>query len=128
MDYRSIPLDVLREAAGEASTVSSVRALADTLGLGRTTLQNFIQGDTHPHPRVRRLVAEWYLRQTQPAEPGSFEEFDAALDVLLRDLKAKHATPARSAILALLETLHRVTGSPVPAALDALRGYGNEDS
>lgn len=128
MNYRSIPLDVLREAAGEASTVSSVRALADTLGIGRTALQKFIRGETHPHPRVRRLVAEWYLRQTQPAQPGSFEEFDAALSVLLRDLKLKHVPPARFAILTLLETLHRVTGSPVPPALDALRDRGHQDS
>ncbi len=128
MDYRSIPLDILREAAREASTISSIRALSDTLRIGRTTLHNFIHGDTHPHPRVRRRVAEWYLRQIQPAGPGSGEEFDAALSVLLRDLTAQHVPTARSAILTLLVTLYRVTGSPVPAPLDALHIHGGADS
>jgi hypothetical protein len=128
MDYRSISLDILREAAREASTLSSVRALAITLRVGRTTLQNFIHRDTHPHPRVLRRVAEWYLVQIQPSEPGSGEEFDTALRVLLRDLAPQHVHTARSAILTLLVTLYRVTGSPVPAPLDALRVHGSVDS
>jgi hypothetical protein len=69
-----------------------VRAVAEKVGLGRTTMQKFIRGETQPHPRVRRLAALAYLDKEErdaegsrgPPPPWSDPEVQLAMRVLLR--------------------------------------------
>ena len=61
--WRAAEPAVLRAYAQAETERSSMRAVAERIGMGRTTLYNFLAG-ANPHPRVRRLLALWYLRET----------------------------------------------------------------
>jgi hypothetical protein len=56
-DYRAIPVDVPRDFARTQTEITSIRQVADDVGVGRSTLHKFILGRTAPQPRVRRLLA-----------------------------------------------------------------------
>lgn len=61
--WRAAEPAVLRAYAQAETERSSMRVVAERIGMGRTTLYSFLAG-TNPHPRVRRLLALWYLRET----------------------------------------------------------------
>lgn len=86
-ELRSIPLAVLRQYARAAAERASVRSVAERIGIGRTTLNYFISGDTNrnPHPRVRRKVALWYVSDT-----GGVEVDADACESLLRVIPPEH--------------------------------------
>lgn len=62
-DYRRVPVEDLRRFAQDETELTSIRHVAAEVGIGRTTLHKFVAGETMPHPRVRRLLAMWYLRR-----------------------------------------------------------------
>jgi AcrR family transcriptional regulator len=122
MDFRAIPIETLREYAREASVRTSMRQVAAEAGVGRTTLQNFVQGGTSPHPRVKRALAEWYLRERdQAAHDAVAEDFAAALEVLVAELPEEARRQARATLLEILDRVHSLVGVPLPAGLAALR-------
>ena len=120
-DHRAVPLDTLREFARDRAEMSSVRQVASEVGLGRTTLHNFISEDTTPHPRVRRLLALWYLReqerQEKPATPAAYR---SALEILLNGIPPEKREDARAALVQRLAAIHAATGAS-PAWLGELR-------
>lgn len=124
MDHRAVPIDTLREFARDRAEMSSVRQVASDVGLGRTTLHNFISEDTTPHPRVRRLLALWYLREQQkeanPATPAA-----SAVEILLNGIPPEQRKEARAALVETLAAIHKAAGAP-PQWLNDLREAPSE--
>lgn len=132
MDHRSVPLDVLREFARDESERTSLRQVAANLGLGRTTLQKFINAETTPHPRIRRQIALWYLAsrdQARSPEPEpDVDAAQAALQVLVGDLPEEYREGAIRQLITRIEQLYASQGIPAPGWGAALRpGTGDEN-
>lgn len=68
--YREVPVETMRRWYQDQQELTSIRFLAAGAGLGRTTLHKFIAGETMPHPRVRRLLAIYYLKTTGAGDPA----------------------------------------------------------
>lgn len=125
VDHRSVPVEDIRELARDQAELSSLRVVAEQVGLGRTTLHKFISGNTMPQPRVRRLLALWYLRQTgvisSEEHEAELRTRSAALKVLLSGVPTGQMKDARSALLDELEQAHVRAGVAVPGWIAALR-------
>lgn len=121
-DYRAVPLDALREFARDQSERTSLRQVAATSGVGRTTLHKFLQGETTPHPRIRRLLALWYLRERSAVlDAVVLEAYSGALELLLGALPEESREGAWKDMLDLLNHVYQASGVPLPAGLAALR-------
>lgn len=123
MDHRAVPLEVLREFARDESERTSLRQVAIMLGLGRTTLQNFIAGETTPHPRVRRKIALWYLESASGAS-GSAPPASAhasAIGTLLDGIGEERHDAARADLVDAVAAVHATHGSGPPPWLAGLR-------
>ena len=73
-------MEQVREAAREAVEFSSLRSVATDIGIGHSTLFNFVNG-VMPHPRVRRILYGWYVRDGGASAVQAVE-----LDRLVREL------------------------------------------
>ena len=86
-DYRSVPLEVLRDFVRAHAELTSIRAVAGEVGVGRTTLHSFLNEETTPHPRVRRLLGLWYLTKVNEApDIDVIRPYAAALSILVSSL------------------------------------------
>jgi hypothetical protein len=87
-DHRSIPLEVLRDFVRSQAELASFHACARESGVGRTTLHTFAtRGTETPHARVRRLIAQWYLKkQTEAPDIDVVRPYVAALSLLFSSL------------------------------------------
>jgi hypothetical protein len=124
MDHRAVPIDTLREFARDRAEMSSVRQVAGEVGLGRTTLHNFISEETTPHPRVRRLLALWYLREQQKEEKPATTAA-SAVEILLNGIPPEQREGARAALVQTLSAIHTAAGAP-PQWLNDLRQAPSE--
>lgn len=106
--WRDVAVAAVREFAKDAVEASSIRDVAAHIGIGHSTLANFLNG-ANPHPRIRRRLGEWYLLQL-----GDTSIPAAALAALTRSLPADALEPARRAILAALEKAHNDAGVESP--------------
>jgi hypothetical protein len=119
---RDVPIDSVRELARDHAERSSLRLLAPEIGLGHSTLHNFLAGAA-PHPRVRRLLGLWYLRVTGGGgeEGEELRAYTSALDVLLAGVPAELRGRAAGEVLDVLERGYTEGGTDVPAWLRTLR-------
>ncbi len=118
---RDVPIDAVRELARDHAERTSLRQLAPEIGLGHSTLHNFL-GGAAPHPRVRRLLGLWYLRVTGgSADHFSLRPYVSAMDVLLAEVPAELRGRAAAEVLDVLERGYRESGADIPAWLHALR-------
>ena len=118
---RDVPIDPVREYARDRAEQTSIRHLAADIGLGHSTVHNFLNGAA-PHPRGRRRLVEWYLARTGQAPEYAQETYSAALEVLVRELPAESREQARGGLLRALAAMHDDLGLPVPPWLASLRG------
>ncbi|HST60797.1 MAG TPA: hypothetical protein VLK84_19000 [Longimicrobium sp.] len=115
MDHRSVPLDVLREFVRSYAELTSLRTVAEDAGVGRSTVHKFVAAGTNPHPRVRRLLALWYLRRL-----AGFDEMEvlrpyvSALSVLLAHTPDSVRSDATLDVLGCLERRSVEAGEDVP--------------
>lgn len=124
---RDVPIDAVRELARDHAERTSLRQLAPEIGLGHSTLHNFLSGAA-PHPRVRRLLGLWYLRVTGgSAEEFTIRPYAAAIDVLLSEVPEAVRDRARADLLGVLERGYRASGVEAPGWLAALRAREAED-
>jgi hypothetical protein len=119
MDHRTVPVQAIREFARDRAELSSVRQVADEIGLGRTTLHNFISADTMPHPRVRRLLALWYLREKEKEAASEEKTYATAFEILVNTVPPESRDEWRVALATKLAELHAVPGAEIPPWLDA---------
>lgn len=117
---RDVPVDAVRELARDRAEQSSLRTLAPEIGVGHSTLHNFLNGAA-PHPRVRRLLGLWYLRQTggAPADEEAVRPYASALDILVGEVPAEARGRAMEEVLDVLERGY--AGGKVPGWISALR-------
>lgn len=122
MDHRTVPLEVLREFVRSHAEMSSIRAVAEDAGVGRSTVHKFITAGTTPQPRLRRLLGLWYLRRLEGVdELELLRPYVGALDVLLSGLSEPWRTGATLGVLAGLERGYDDAGEPPPRWATALR-------
>jgi hypothetical protein len=123
-DYRAVPVETMRRFAQDQTELTSIRHVAAEIGLGRTTLHKFVSGETMPHPRVRRLLALWYLRRhghTPSGDDEALRPYASALQILLGGVPDETRARATDEVLDVLERGYAASGGERPAWLDALR-------
>jgi hypothetical protein len=121
MDHRAVPLEVLRDFVRSQTELSSIRQVAAEVGLGRTTLNAFINAETNPHPRVRRVIALWYLQKLEQApDIDVARPYVSALEILLADVPEDRKREAQQSLLELLGETHAAVGE-APRWLELLR-------
>lgn len=121
MDHRAVPLEVLRDFVRSQTELSSIRQVAAEVGLGRTTLHSFVNGETNPHPRVRRVLALWYLQELEQApDIDVARPYVSALEILLADVPDEKKREAQQRLLEFLAQTHEAGGA-APRWLELLR-------
>jgi hypothetical protein len=105
-DYRKVPIDVLRDFALTRSHITSIRACAEEVGIGRSTFHKFVLGRTSPQPRVQRLMALWYLeKKNEVDESDVVRPYASAMATLVSDLEPGEQDAAiREVVASLLVT------------------------
>jgi hypothetical protein len=121
-DYRNVPIEVLRDFTRTQTEITSIRSVADEVGLGRSTLHKFILGRTNPQPRVRRLLGLWYLEKIEKAHDIDVARpYAAALTILLSEIPPERRRAAEHEVLDTLAQTHSQSGAPEPRWLELLR-------
>lgn len=122
MDHRTVPLEVLREFARSQVELSSIRHVAEDAGVGRSTVHKFISAGTMPHPRVRRLLALWYLRRLSGLdELELIRPYASALEVVFGDLPEPFRGRAMLSVLDYVDRAYTDLGEETPRWVKALR-------
>lgn len=122
MDHRTVPLEVLREFARSYAELSSIRAVAEDAGVGRSTVHKFITAGTTPHPRVRRLLALWYLRRLSGIDELELvRPYVSALETLIGDLPKPSRGRVSVAVLDDIERGCAEAGEETPRWVQVLR-------
>lgn len=109
--------DTYRQALRDAIERSTLRSVAEAVGMSPTGLQKLVDG-TEPRAKTRERIREWYVQQ---AGLDSLPPRDAAL--LLRRLVGGLRAP-EVGMLSVLEAVgaaYRNEGAPPPAWVDAVR-------
>lgn len=120
-DHRSIPLEVLREFVLAQSEVTSMRAVAAAIGIGRTTLRSFLNQNTTPHPRIRRLIALWYIAEHDKApDMDLVRPYRSAMSILVSGLPPNEQDAAQNEAAAALYAVYVARHVPVPRWLELL--------
>lgn len=113
------PIEDVRALAQDRAEQTSIRVAAEEIGLGHSTVHNFLRG-AEPHPRVRRKLLTWYAWRAAP--DGGVKAAGEALDALTEGLPEEHRARARAALVTVVEQAHRaVRGCDVPGWIGALR-------
>ena len=99
----------IRSAAREAVELSSLRTVAPAIGIGHSTLHNFLCG-ANPNPRVRRILYDWFVHGRGGAETQ-------CLDTLTRELPVDVRNRLRPALAQLLVSGYVESSLGVPAWL-----------
>jgi hypothetical protein len=119
MEHRAVPLQTLREFARDRAELSSLREVAEEIGVGRTTLHNFVSADTTPHPRIRRLLALWYLREKEKEAASEEQTYAAAFEILVNSVPPELRDKLRASLATKLAELYTGQAADRPAWLDA---------
>lgn len=106
-------VDAIRTAAAAEAEKSSLRTLAPIIGIGHSTLHNFLSG-AKPHPRVRRLLFDWYAGSDGPGA--------LAFDRLMDDLPEEVRHRVSEGIACELARGYVDSGLDVPSWLSAAGG------
>ncbi|HEX8394425.1 MAG TPA: hypothetical protein VF665_18915 [Longimicrobium sp.] len=123
---REVSLEALRELALDRAEQSSIRVLAAEIGLGPSTLHNFLSGAT-PHPRVRRKLAEWFVGEVGAERAYPDQAYASALGILLSAVDPAVRDDAAADVLGLIERVHVQNGTAAPAWLRRLRDAAAPD-
>jgi hypothetical protein len=104
---QSFGLSVIRSAAQQAVAESSLRAVAEEIGMSFSALKEFLDGATiRPHRPTAEKLARWYAGRGKRKPQLSRAEVDAAVAVLLTYIRsAANTATAERRRRALLERL-----------------------
>lgn len=123
-DHRLVPLELIREFTRSKAELSSIRTVADEAGVGRSTMHKFITAGTMPHPRVRRLLALWYLRQKDGLgidETELMRPYQQVFRILLSEVpEAAHASVTAAVLVCVAEGCTE-EGEEVPRWVTVMR-------
>ena len=79
----SFDADAVRRLVRQRVAESSLRAVADEVGISRGGLESFLKG-RNPYTKTRLRLAAWRLRSQHPDGPIAAAEVDAAIALLGR--------------------------------------------
>lgn len=123
-DYRTIPVDVLRDLALAQTDVTSIRQVAEEIGISHSALHKFVIGRTAPQRRMRRLLGLWYLSVIETAhEIDVARPYANALDTLLAGVPEVQREAAAARVLAGVEMAYTEEGEMPPRWMDVLRSW-----
>jgi hypothetical protein len=108
-------MEQVRAAARDAAEKSSLRTVAPEIGVGHSTLHNFLNG-ANPHPRVRRILYTWFVQ-------GKGGSDSHCLDTLMRELPVDVRDRLRPALARMLVSGYVESALVVPGwLLEATEG------
>lgn len=99
--------DVLRAALRRAVATSSLRTVAEQIGLTHRGLQLIITGESQPRAATARKLRDWYVREGVHGGGVTPETVRAAVDVLLSDLPEGERGRAASELLDVVRQMYR---------------------
>jgi hypothetical protein len=118
------PIGAVRERVRDRAEQTSIRWVAEEIGLGHSTVHNFLNGAA-PHPRGRRKLLAWYALWGAP-DQGAGAARDA-LNALTSGLPDAYRARTQTAIVEVVEQAHFAAGNAdVPAWVRALGRVGAE--
>lgn len=117
-----LEIEMLRQMVRrELRTHSGQRSLAREIGIHRTSLRKFAEGQSTPEPTNLAEIREWATDRPQIEMPLAL----LALAVLMDDLPPASRPAARQRFASLLFELYEQTGEGVPTwVTNELRGLG----
>lgn len=121
-DLRGVPLYVLRTWYTDQVELSAIRTLATVVGIGKSTMQKFVSGETIPHGGVRRLLALYYLNQQD--EGREQRNARAGLQILSGYLPEQARARFTMQLLDAMEAAFGECGAIPPEWIGRLRAEG----
>jgi hypothetical protein len=121
-------VSVVREFARERAERSSLRILAPEMGLGHSTLHNFLSG-ADPHPRIWSKLREWYghtITRSADNEPPKTDPLRRARE-RMRTLGPR-ALSASELVAVLLDGGLPGSGPGLDASAGLLREFSPSDA
>jgi hypothetical protein len=106
-------VQVLRASVRRAVAASSLRAVADQIGLSHRGVRLFIHGSL-PRESTLRKLREWYLRCGAEMHQVSEDTVAAALEVLLGGMPEGIRREAERAVLEVVRQAHNKAGLKQP--------------
>lgn len=108
-----LPVSVLRTAAQRAVDATSLRTVAEAIGMSHPGLSKFLAGG-EPRPATVRKLVEWYVRHAAPLDEDTTE---AALALLLHSYPESERERVRRGLLDVLRAGYERTGTKPPGWL-----------
>jgi hypothetical protein len=116
-ELRAIPMETLRTFILDKVEERSIRTVAEEMRIGRSTLHKFVLGRTLvPQPRVRRLFALWYLRETKGAPV-----YADACNTLLASMPVEKRANAEPLLLQAVRQVYVEVGAELPEWMGLLK-------
>jgi hypothetical protein len=116
-----VPIDVIRRAVELAVARTSLRVVADEIGMTAMTVRAFIRGDGQPQLRTERKLNAWYLRYADARDSEGMNDARSALVVLAGLVPRASRSRLEGRVLAVLEDEFRENGMNPPGWLATLR-------
>jgi len=110
---------VLRESVRSAVSASSLRAVAEQVGLTHRGLALFIEG-SKPRPSTIRKLTAWYLNRPRDGEAISPEDAEAVLAVLLMGVPVKTLDKLMRRVVVSMRQICDEAGVAPPPWIDAV--------
>lgn len=120
-ELRAVPVETLRAWYVDECELSSVRRVAATAGIGRTTLWKFIAEEAEPQPRTRRLLGLYYMRARGSVDEQRAADAHTALTILAGYFPEEHRPAFVRDVLGTLERGFTDAGVEPPTWLERLR-------
>lgn len=113
-----IPADRLRQAVAKRVQTTSLRRVADAVGMSPSGLQKFLNG-AEPYSATRHKLESWYVRHEGIDIP--IETASRALELLVADAAPTTQMKMIKDLIAALEGAYRKHGTEVPGWLETLK-------
>jgi hypothetical protein len=111
-------LDALRTAVRQAAAASSLRAVAEDVGLTHRGLSLFLDGST-PRESTLRKLQTWYLRTAAARGDLTREGWTVALAFFLESVPEEQRAEARAELVAALRKVYTKRGIELPGWINA---------
>jgi hypothetical protein len=116
-----VPIEVIRHAVELAVASTSLRIVADEIGMTAMTVRAFIRGDGQPQPRTQRKLNAWYARQAAARDSEGMNDVRSALIVLAGFYPQARQSRLEERVLGVMEDEFRESGMKPPPWLAPLR-------
>lgn len=114
-------LEALRAAVRRAAEATSLRTVAERIGISHVGVVKFLNGSP-PRPATRRKLLEWYVREGETAGEVSADLMAAALHLLLTGLPDQVRETGSARVAETVQSIYRDAGMRVPDWVSSLLG------